>query len=184
MQPVGSAPLTWQARTAAGSDLGAGVFLCVLLHPVHTTLSGVEICVAPGVKSEHDFIVKYSAPGKRARTPQHVHLVVELYVKQAHDPQTTIALRDHLLRLYDRVVPVTAFPPSLQVFKAQDVTPFQVLDAVGEFSVEFMLVVSEMILIQEKTNYPAGSMTQRLYRDFGVKDRFAVISAATFRGGR
>jgi hypothetical protein len=155
-----------------------------MLSQVYTTRNGVDVCVAPGTKSAHDFIVKYAERGKRARTPQHVHLVVELYVKQAHDPQITIALRDHLLQIYDRVVPVTEFPPSLQVFQLSDIVPFQRLDEVGEFSVEFMLVVSELIFIQEKTNYPAGSMTQRLYRDFGVKDRFAVISAATFHGGR
>lgn len=156
----------------------------VLAHTVHTTRQGVEICVIPGKKSTHDFIVKYTEPGKRARTPQHVHLIVELYVKQAHDSATTLALRDHLLAVYDRITPVTSFPPSLQVFRPTDPASFHSLDAVGEFSVEFMLVVSELIFIQEKTNYPAGSMTQKLYRDFGSKDRFAVIRSATFRGAR
>lgn len=153
-------------------------------HRVHLTARGVEVYVLPGKKSAHDFIVKYVEPEGRARTPQHVHLIVELYVKQAHDARTTVALRDHLLSIYDRIVPVTQFPPSLQVFQPTDPTPFQSLDAVGEFSVEFVVVVSELIFIQEKTNYPAGSMTQRLYRDFGVKDRFSVIQAATFRGRR
>ena len=156
----------------------------MLPQTIYTTQNGTQICVLPGTKSAHDFIVKYTEPGKRARTPQHVHLIVELYVKQAHDARATIALRDHLLNVYDRIVPVSSFPPSLQVFQANDSARFQALDAVGEFSVEFMLVVSELIFIQEKTNYPAGSMTQKLYQDFGIKDRFAVIRSATFRGVR
>ena len=66
-----------------------------------------------------------------------------------------------------------------QVFQSDDDAPFRSLDAVGEFSVEFLLVVSELIFIQEKTNYPTGSMTQRLYKAFGEKDRFSVIAMAT-----
>jgi hypothetical protein len=59
---------------------------------------------------------------------------------------------------------------------------FTELDKVGEFSVEFLLVVTELIMIQEKTNYPQGSLTQKLYADFGIKDRFSVIQSAVFRG--
>jgi hypothetical protein len=151
-------------------------------HRVHLTAGGVEVWVIPGKKSAHDFVVKYVEPGKRPRTPKHVHLIVELYVKQAHDPATTLALRDHLLTVYGRILPVTRFPPALQVFRPADVEPFAALDSVGELSVEFLLVVSELIFIQEKTNYPQGSMTERLYRAFGHEDRFKVVSRATYRG--
>ena len=149
------------------------------LRDVYTTRNGVKVCVLPGVKSAHDFKVVYTEPGKRTRTPRHVHMIVELYVKQAHDGPTTMRLRDHLLRLYDKLTPMAAYPPALQVFQPGDDAPFRSLDAVGEFSVEFLLVVSELIFIQEKTNYPAGSMTQRLYKAFGEKDRFGVIAMAT-----
>jgi hypothetical protein len=152
------------------------------VHHCYKTGRDVAIVVLPGVKSTHDFIVKYSEPGRRLRTPQHVHLIVELYVKQAHNAALTHALRDHLLSVYSRIIPVTAFPPALQVFQPSDPERFKDLDAVGEFTVEFLLVVNELIFIQEKTNYPAGSMTERLYRAFGVEDRFKVISRATFRG--
>jgi hypothetical protein len=146
---------------------------------IHTTAEGVQIFVEPGKKSAYDFIVRFRQPGGRLRTPRHVHLIVEMYVKQAHDAALTTRLRDHLLGLFDRISPVVAFPPSLQLHQATDVRPFQKLNAVGEFSVEFLLVVSELIFIQEKTNYPTGSLTQRLYEAFGVKDRFSVIGMAT-----
>jgi len=35
--------------------------------------------------------------------------------------------------------------------------------------------------IQEKTNYPEGSLTENLYEDFGVKDRFHVIQKAVLK---
>lgn len=44
-----------------------------------------------------------------------------------------------------------------------------------------MLVVTELIMIQEKTNYPEGSLTRQLYEDFGVRDRFSVINSATLK---
>jgi hypothetical protein len=76
---------------------------------------------------------------------------------------------------------VTAFPPTLQFFKPEHIEPFKELDKVGEFTVEFMLVVTELMAIQEKTNYPAGSLTESLYRNLGVKDRFSVIQKAVLK---
>jgi hypothetical protein len=42
-------------------------------------------------------------------------------------------------------------------------------------------VVIELIAIQEKTNYPSGTLTEELYKDLFVKDRFSVIQKATWR---
>jgi hypothetical protein len=154
------------------------------IHPIWTTQQGVEIGVLPGRKPQSalDFIVRFKEPKKRWRTPRHVHLVVELYVKETRDPQLTYALRDHLISVFNRIQPITSFPPNLQVYQPGDEQKFAALDAVGEFSVEFLLVVSELIFIQEKTNYLGGSLTKELYEDFGRKDRFSVIHKAVFRG--
>ncbi|MGC8928558.1 MAG: hypothetical protein ACP5QK_11630 [Myxococcota bacterium] len=35
--------------------------------------------------------------------------------------------------------------------------------------------------IQKKTNYPEGSLTESLYGDFGVKDRFHIIQKAVLK---
>jgi len=40
------------------------------------------------------------------------------------------------------------------------------------------LVVSELIFIQKRTNYPEGWLIYKLYQDFGAKDRFTVVNAA------
>lgn len=149
-------------------------------HPIHTTQQGVEICVSRGKKTQNDFVVLFKDPRSgRWRTPKHIHLIVELYVKEAHNPLLTYELRDHLIKIFDRVRPIISFPPSLQVYQPGDEQRFQALDAVGEFSVEFLLIVSELIFIQEKTNYPHGSLTKKLYEAFGQKDRFTVVQMAT-----
>lgn len=150
---------------------------------IYTTQDGVVIGTIPGKKSEssYDFRVLYKEPNKNTRTPKHIHMIVEMYVKQAYHPELTMKLRDHLLSLFDKLKPIKFYPPKLQEFKIEDVIPYKKLDEVGEFTVEFMLVATELIMIQEKTNYPQGSLTRQLYEDFGVKDRFSVINAATLK---
>jgi len=157
-------------------------------HLVWTTQNGVEIAVEKGEKKEspYDFKVKFReiGKGKRWRTPKHVHLIVEMYVKEAYNKELTHQLRDHLLRVFQNVQPIDYYPPKIQFFEPDHVLPFRSLDAVGEMSVEFLLVVSELIFIQEKTNYPEGSLTYKLYEEFGVKDRFTVINDATLEKQR
>lgn len=150
---------------------------------VYITKRNVKIAVYPGRKPEspYDFIVKYQKPTKRERTPAHVHLIVEMYVKHAYNPSLTLKFRDHILKMFENIEPIDYFPPRLQYFKPEHVEPFRELDKVGEFSIEFMLVVTELMAIQEKTNYPAGSLTASLYGDFGVKDRFSVIQKAVLK---
>ena len=187
--------LRWNSRYKIVADLRQGwikfhhtlrrwLLLLTGKRPVWTTQNGVEIAVAKGTKpqSPYDFVVKYREPGKRWRTPKHIHLIVELYVKEAYDKALTHQLCNHLLNVFKQVQPITGYPPSLQYFQPAHATQFQALNAVGEMTVEFLLVVSELIFIQEKTNYKTGSLTYDLYKAFGVKDRFSVIHMATYRG--
>lgn len=148
---------------------------------IYTTRDGVDISVYPGIKSRWDFKVKFRKPGaKRELTPAHVHIIVEMYVKYAFNPNLTLKLKEHILEMMRNIQPIDYFPPRLQYFQPHHAEPFRELDKVGEFSVEFLLVVTELLAIQEKTNYPKGSLTESLYEDFGVKDRFRVIQKAIF----
>lgn len=150
---------------------------------IYTTKTKVQIEVYPGRKPEspYDFIVKFKEPNKKERTPAHVHLIVEMYVKYAYNPILTLKLKEHILKMLKSIKPVNSFPPTLQFFKPEHIEPFKELDKVGEFTVEFLLVVIELMAIQEKTNYPDGSLTESLYEDFGVKDRFQVIQKAVLK---
>ncbi|OQX89617.1 MAG: hypothetical protein B6D65_02340 [candidate division Zixibacteria bacterium 4484_93] len=161
----------WKVRRLQEDDLA------------YITKASVRFEVYPGKKrqSPYDFIVKFREPGKRQRTPAHVHLIAEMYVKHAYNPSLTLKLRDHILTMLSQIKPVTSFPPALQFFKPEHVEPFKELDKVGEFTVEFLLVAIELVAIQEKTNYPTGTLTESLYKSFGVKDRFQVIQKAVWR---
>jgi len=162
----------WQVRKLQADDL------------VYTTSEGVRFEVYPGSKTQslYDFQVKFKEPHKRIRTPKHVHLIVETYVKHAYNPSLTLKLKDHILTMISQIKPINSFPPTLQFFRPEHIEPFRELDKVGEFTVEFLLIAIELVAIQEKTNYPKGTVTESLYRDFGVKDRFSVIQKATWKG--
>ena len=152
--------------------------------PIYTTTSGVTIYASKGGKSQYNFKVQYQEPDKRVRTPKHVHLIIDLYMKQTGNQPLTMQLVDHVIDdIILRVHPSTSNPPILQVFSPQDVTRFQQLDAYGEYSVEFLLAITELIMIQEKTNYPEGTLNLKLFRLFrNGADIFSVVSTATFRG--
>jgi hypothetical protein len=157
----------------------------VELTLMHTTKDGVKIFVSKGSKKEspHDFRVHYQEPNKRVRTPKHIHLIIDLYMKLSRNEELTLKLVDYLINMMKKLKPVTQYPPSLQVYDKQDLSEFEELNNYGEYSVEFIVVVTELIMIQEKTNYPTGTMNVKVFERFRDKhdDIFAVVSAATFR---
>jgi len=85
---------------------------------VYVTRDNIQIEVYPGKKSEslYDFIVKFRYPGKRMRTPAHVHLIVEMYVKYAYNPSLTLKLKEHILTMLSQIKPISSFPPNHSVF--------------------------------------------------------------------
>jgi len=77
---------------------------------------------------------------------------------------------------------VDSFLPTLQFFKLEHIETFKDPGKVGgEFTTEFMLVVTEIMAIRETGQLPRGSLTESLYRDFVVKDRFQLIQKAVLK---
>lgn len=150
---------------------------------IHQTSDEIEIYTEPGKKSEYDFRVRYREPGKRIRTPKHIHIIVDLYQKRGWDRNLTNSFADHIIdRIIRTVVPATSYPPDLQIFDTSHINQFEGLTGVGEYSPEFLLVVVELIMIQERTNYPDGNLNLQLFQKFrNDEDIFRVVGAATFR---
>ena len=154
------------------------------LKLMHTTKEGIKVFVSKGEKkeSQFDFRVHYQEPNKRVRTPKHIHIIIDLYMKLSRNKELTLKLVDYLIDMMKRLKPETNFPPSLQVYNKQDLDRFKELNQYGQYSVEFIQVVTELIMIQEKTNYPTGTMNIKVFESFRNKhnDIFSVVSAATF----
>lgn len=148
---------------------------------IYNTSKMVGILVEKGTKSEYDFLVRYKEPKKRMRTPKHMHLVFDIYMKKEGNRTEAMLLVDHIIDMIPKLKPATSFPPKLQLFSTKQVKKFSTLEGHGEYSIEFLLVVLELILIQEKTNYPDGTLSIDLFNKIrNDADIFSVVSAATF----
>lgn len=153
---------------------------------VLTIADGTAFTVSPGRKSRCDFIVRYRRPakGSRERQPAHTHVIVDMYMKRMGNPWLTRQLVDHIL---DIVIPASRaavdFPPTFSPIDPEVIARFSPLNAFGEYSVEFLLVVETMLAAAERTNYPEGSLHSRLWQAFrdGV-EIYGVLSAAGWRG--
>jgi len=150
---------------------------------VYTTTDGTQIYVETGEKSKYDFRVRYKEPNKALRTPKHIHSVIDLYLKKAGNRDLTLGLVCEFLEMSSELEPSTEFPPKFQAFSKERFERFRELDSYGEYSVEFLAAIFDLIMIQEKTNYPEGTINRKLFEAFlAEKDIFSVVSAATFRG--
>lgn len=150
---------------------------------VHKTKDGVEIYVVPGKKSQNDFRVCYREPNKRIRTPKHIHLIIDLYMKKVCNKELTLELAREFLKMLPKLQPAKLFPPTFQEFSKERFNKFEKLNGCGEYSVEFLAAIFDLIMIQEKTNYLNGTINRKLFEAFASeRDIFAVVSTATFRG--
>lgn len=149
---------------------------------IYTTYNKIDIYADKGQKSENDFIVRYREPEKHLRTPKHIHLVVDLFAKRTGNAQLTNNLISHIIdQIILQICPCTEFPPQLQVFRPEHTHQFEALNPFGEYSTEFLLVIIELIMIQEKTNYPNGTLNLKLFKNMlAGADIFSIVSAATF----
>jgi len=152
--------------------------------PIYTTTNKTTIYAAKGGKSQFNFKVQYKEPRKRMRTPKHIHLIIDLFMKKTGNRDLTIELVEHFINeIVLKVKPSNTNPPTLQIFKPRHVGKFIGLDKYGEYPIDFLLVVTEMIMIQEKTNYPNGVMNLKIFNSFkNEADIFSIVSAATFTG--
>ncbi|MEM4194979.1 MAG: hypothetical protein QXY05_01610 [Candidatus Anstonellales archaeon] len=154
----------------------------IMAQTIYKTNNGVEIIISKGKKSAKDFKVHYREPRNRIRTPKHIHIIIDLYMKMSKNKELTMKLVDYIIEMIKKVKPAEEYPPKLQVFSKEKLEEFKELNNYGEYSVEFLLVVVELIMIQEATNYPTGTMNLRLFEKFRYgADIFSVVSAATFR---
>jgi len=117
------------------------------------------------------------------RTPKHIHLVVDLFAKRNGHNQLTNKFLHHVIdNIILKIKPSSTFPPQLQVFCHEHSRLFEELDSFGEYTVEFLLVIIELIMIQERTNYPKGTLNLKLFQNLlKGADIFSIVSAATFR---
>ncbi len=152
--------------------------------------NGTVIGVFQGSRGENpdlDIIVKYREPGKQIRTPKHLHWAIDLLIKKEHDPNLTKTFVYYLLSMWDKVMPFSNKEEQqeclLRYSGDEYLSKFYDLDKYGEYSVEFIAKVMELIMIQEKTGLAAAFMFKGVLQSiYEGKDIFSIVASAGFNG--
>ncbi len=148
------------------------------------------IYVFQGDYSQFDILIKYREKENKIRTPKHIHWVVDILLKQSKERGLT---NDFLLLLqtsWKECKPLTNnnFDSINDFIREQwnlfDYDKFEKLNDCGEYPIDFLYVLMNLLSVQEKTNrkdaYMFGKIIDELLED--ELDIFKIVSTAGFRG--
>lgn len=150
------------------------------------------IYVFQGSLSQYDILIKYRKDGTRIRTPKHIHWVVDILMKTQGNEMRTKQYLVAIQHCWNTCSPL--LDNSYETLKvliedgkqAIDIEQYFPLNLFGEYDVEFLYVLMELLAVQEKTNradaYMFGSIIEELLET--DRDIFKIISTAGFGGRR
>jgi len=143
-----------------------------------------------GANPDHDILIKYQESGKRLRTPKHIHWVIDLLIKKEHNRELTLKFMKYLRDMYDRVEPFKSKEDRKNCeFKEttlEKLKPFEELNKYGEYKVDFIGHLIELMIKMEKNTSP--EKPARVFRELmdsmiQEKEIFVIVSKATQIGG-
>ena len=152
-------------------------------------LNGVTIGIFAGSRgyiADHDIIIKYQEDGKRVRTPKHIHWVIDILIKKEHNRELTLKFLKYLRDMYDRVKGFQSKEDRdnciLTETTHEKLKKFEPLNQYGEYSVEFIGHLIELMIKMEKNMPP--EKPARVFRelmDSMIKEDeiFVIVSKAT-----
>ena len=152
-------------------------------------LDGVTIGVFAGSRGNnpnHDILIKYQEDGKRVRTPKHIHWVIDVLIKKEHNRELTLKFLKYLRDMYDRVKGFESKEDrrncELTETTHEKLREFEPLNQYGEYSVEFIGHLIELMIKMEKNTPP--EKPARVFRelmDSMIKEDeiFVIVSKAT-----
>ena len=139
-----------------------------------------------GANPDHDILIKYQENGKRIRTPKHIHWVIDLLVKKEHNKELTLKFMKYLREMYDRVEGFKSKEDRAN-FEFKETTsnklkPFQELNKYGEYKVDFIGHLIELMIKMEKNmppEKPARVFKELMDSMIEEKEIFVIVSKAT-----
>ncbi|WP_457624269.1 hypothetical protein [Persephonella sp.] len=154
------------------------------------------IGIYQGSLSKHDILIKYrqkekSGKWSRIRTPKHIHWAVDILMKMQTEPELIRSFLSFLIKQWEKVEPIKDEKEkkvrlSLDYILAKyknELNSYKKLSGKGEYSVKFLIVLAELLMIQEKTNREDAYMFGKLLRALEEgEDIFKIVSIATHTG--
>lgn len=143
-----------------------------------------------GHNPDHDILIKYQENGKRLRTPKHIHWVIDLLIKKQHNKDLTLKFMKYLRDMYDKVDGFKNKEDRATFILSQTtkekLQPFKELDKYGEYTVEFIAHLIELMIKMEKNmppEKPARVFKELMDAMIQEKEIFVIVSKATQIGG-
>jgi|TARA_B100001971_G_C17974559_1_gene424148 hypothetical protein len=142
-----------------------------------------------GKDPELDVVVKFKDKYTKSvvRTPKHIHWVIDLLLKKEHNEKLTMEFITYLDSMYDKLEPFKTKEEQqkceLKFTRSEDLGKFKELDNYGQYSVEFIGHVIELLSIEEKTGFDGAFMFKGVLSALkNKKDIFSIVSSATHNG--
>lgn len=151
----------------------------------------IILSVFPGSLSPNDILIKYKdiKNKSRLRTPQHIHWVVDILIKKERSPELTNALLEFFENTWNSATGLEErnYETITDVLKDSTLlnnsSEFDRLNDYGFYSVEFLIILMELLTIMEKTNNANAFMFGKVINSLlNSSDLFSIISTANHKG--
>ncbi|WP_457639532.1 hypothetical protein [Persephonella sp.] len=154
------------------------------------------IGIYQGTLSKHDILIKYRQKEKngkwsRIRTPKHIHWAVDILMKMQKEPELIKQFLNTLMDRWKQVEPLKnnkekekrlSIEYILSKYK-NELNKYRKLSKAGEYSIKFLIVLAELLMLQEKTNREDAYMFKKLLEALSEgEDIFKIVSIATHTG--
>jgi len=150
------------------------------------------LAIYQGSLSEHDILIKYrqleNGKWSRLRTPKHIHWAVDILIKHYIEPKETDLFLESLLQLWDKTEGLHSMVDRQRILNEnnlmdqvnKEASNYPKLAKKGEYSVKFLLLLANLLMIQEKTNRSDAYMFKDLLHKLkNHKNIFEIVSTAS-----
>lgn len=142
-----------------------------------------------GKNNDLDIVVKYKDKYTKSvvRTPKHIHWVIDLLIKKEHNEKLTLEFINYLFEMYDMIAPFKTKEEQrkceLKFTNPENLKKFEELNKYGQYSVEFIGHIIELLSLEEKTGFDGAFMFKGVLKALKEKkDIFSIVSSATHNG--
>lgn len=151
-----------------------------------TLTDGTKIGIFQGNRGQHsdlDILIKFQQQGKNVRTPAHIHWVIDLLIKKEHNKELTLEFVKYLRDMWEKVEPFRTKAEQqkceLKQTSPEKLKKFEPLNQYGEYSVEFIGHLIELMMRMEKTGLDRAFVFKQLMDTIlQEKDIFSICAKA------
>ena len=151
------------------------------------------IAAYQGSLSKYDILIKYrqleNGKWSNIRTPKHIHWAVDILIKMKQEPEKTRKFLDLLINLWNDTKPIKSEEERLTILNIDTLLTSQkpkysdlnILNDKGEYSLNFLMLLARLLMLQEKTNYEQAFMFKNLLEQLKNCDTsiYQMVSTAT-----